>query len=183
MLNNTYRHIFNRVEVGVCCLVCCCFFYLKAIPMVSCRVLFCFESCIHIATFVREGGRKWQLNEQTGCRAVLPKPTGSSYCINKWDRPTIITYREQQGCNSNLWHWHGLDNGNTSLSLWFFNTLVSKWKNVPIISLYRRWGFPFKWDLLCSDRKADKHLQQTLLSYFLYICFIHSKIIANSYAV
>lgn len=47
---------------------CCCFFYLKAVPMVSSSVLFCLESCIHIATFVREGGRKWQLNEQTGCR-------------------------------------------------------------------------------------------------------------------
>lgn len=40
----------------------------KAISMVRRSVLFCLDSCTHIATFVREGGRKWQLNEQTGCR-------------------------------------------------------------------------------------------------------------------
>lgn len=74
---------------------CSLFFYLQAVPMVRSCVLFYFESCVH-----RKGGRKWQLHEQTGCAksgAVLVKPTGSSGCINKSQRPTPITDREQHG--------------------------------------------------------------------------------------
>lgn len=41
--------LFNGLDGIVC---------LKVVAMASSNVLFCLESCIHIATFVRAGGRK-----------------------------------------------------------------------------------------------------------------------------
>lgn len=36
----------------------CFFTYLMAVAIVSSCMLFCLEPCIHVATFVMEGGRK-----------------------------------------------------------------------------------------------------------------------------